>query len=98
MSTQVYTLDQLRNLIAPLLLKYDIQSASIFGSYARGEADKDSDIDVLLVGNPGFNSFNVFGVAEDLYNLSGKNVDVFEISELLEGSFKETILKEAVPL
>lgn len=98
MSSQVYTFDQLRAMITPLLLKYDMSSASIFGSYARGEADQDSDIDVLLVGNPGFNTFNIFGVAEDLYNLSGKNVDVFEISELKEGLFKDTILREAVQL
>ncbi|WP_439787722.1 nucleotidyltransferase family protein [Parvibacter caecicola] len=38
----------------PLLDRYDMKSAFLFGSYARGDADEDSDIDVLVVGNEGF--------------------------------------------
>ena len=62
-------------------------SASLFGSYARGEADASSDIDLLLVGQRGFRPLGVFGVAEDLHRISGKAVDVYEISELDEGPF-----------
>lgn len=34
--------------IAPILKRNDVVKAGIFGSYARGEAKKSSDIDILL--------------------------------------------------
>ena len=49
-----YTVGELRSIIGPLLDKYGMTSASLFGSYARRGADKHSDIDVLLAGKPGF--------------------------------------------
>ena len=85
-------------MIVPLLERYDMASASLFGSYARNEADGDSDIDVLLIGKPGFRPINILGVAEDLHRTSGKSVDVYELSEIEDSDFKETVLKEAVAL
>ncbi|MBQ9067809.1 MAG: nucleotidyltransferase domain-containing protein [Eggerthellaceae bacterium] len=96
--TDVYTIDELRKMIIPLLARYDMAQAHVFGSYARNEANGLSDIDVLLVGNEGFRPFNVLGVAQDLNRISGKKVDVYELSELDEGSFKEAVLKEAILL
>ena len=51
-----------------------MRSASLFGSYARDEADVSSDIDILLVGNPGFKPLNVFGVAEDFISFRAKRL------------------------
>lgn len=70
----------------------------LFGSYARGEATADSDIDVLLRKNEGARVMNVFGVAEELHCASGKDVDVHEISELNDGPFRDTVLADAIPL
>lgn len=98
MKDEVYTRDELRGMIEPLLEKYDMKSASLFGSYARGEADDASDIDVLLVGNEGFRPLNIFGIAEELHRVSGKRVDVYELSELNEGPFRDAVIKEAVAL
>ena len=98
METGLLTTDQIRSWVIPLLEKYDMCSASLFGSYARDEADASSDIDILLVGNPGFRPLNVFGVAEDLQRLSGKKVDVFELSELDAGPFRDAVLRDAVLL
>lgn len=94
----VYTLEQLRDMIVPLVKRYDLRKASVFGSYARGEADADSDIDVLLEGGDSFRLINVFSVAEDLHEMSGKRVDVYELRELDEGPFRDTVLREAVAL
>ncbi len=94
----VYTKEELRSMILPLLTKYGMASASLFGSYARGEADATSDIDLLLIGEKGFRPLGVFGMAEDLHRISGKAVDVYEISELDEGPFRDAVLREAVQL
>ena len=52
----------------------------------------------LLYTSPGFRPLNVFGVAEDLPRLSGKKVDVFELSELDAGPFRDAVLRDAVLL
>lgn len=98
MTDGVYTTDEIRCMVLPLLGRYDISQASLFGSYARGAADAESDIDLLLIGAEGFRPLNIFGVAEDLHRASGKRVDVYEISELDEGPFREKVLEEAVVL
>ena len=95
METGLLTTDQIRSWVIPLLEKYGMRSASLFGS---DEADVSSGIDILLVGNPGFKPLNVFGVAEDLHQLSGKKVDVFGLSELDAGPFRDAVLRDAVPL
>jgi len=45
----VYTFERLKELIIPFMKHYaDIERAYIFGSYARGEADERSDVDVHI--------------------------------------------------
>lgn len=41
-------LEQTIKKINPILKKYQIKRASIFGSFARGEENKNSDIDLLI--------------------------------------------------
>ncbi len=36
------------NLIKPILESYDVEFAGVFGSFSRGEARDDSDIDLLI--------------------------------------------------
>lgn len=40
-----YTIDEIRKISVPIAKSYGVDSLSLFGSYARGEADEDSDID-----------------------------------------------------
>ena len=81
--------------IRELLARYRAEYALLFGSYARGDATEDSDVDVVVFGGPHFKRTNIFAFAEDLCELLGKNVDVFEISEVDEGtSLYETIMRE----
>ncbi len=96
--SKIYTIDELRSIIVPILDKYGMSHASLFGSYARGQADAESDIDLILFGKPGYRALDVFGVAEDLHRCTGKKVDVYERSELEPGSFRDNALREAVAL
>lgn len=93
-----YFIDELRSIIKPLLKTYGMDSAYLFGSYARGEADGSSDIDIILVGSEHFKSLDVFGFAEELRRLTGKPVDAYEIRELDEGPFRDQVLSEAAAI
>lgn len=43
-----YTIDEIRQKTAPLAKQYGISKMSLFGSYARGEANEGSDVDLVI--------------------------------------------------
>jgi len=72
-----------------------VKEIYLFGSYARGEADEDSDLDFLVFGGENFKLTMIFAFAEELREVLKKDVDVFEISEInKESDFYNTIMKE----
>ena len=42
---KIYTIEEIREKIIPIAKKYGVKKISLFGSYARGEATKNSDLD-----------------------------------------------------
>ncbi|MCD8020322.1 MAG: nucleotidyltransferase domain-containing protein [Clostridiales bacterium] len=44
----VYTIFQLKEKISPIAEKHGVKSVSLFGSYAKGTAKDDSDVDLLI--------------------------------------------------
>ncbi len=42
-----YTIEMIREKAVPIAKKYEVKKLSLFGSYARGEADDKSDVDFL---------------------------------------------------
>ena len=81
--------------IRKLLSQYHAEYALLFGSYARGDATENSDIDVVVFGGKDFKKTDIFSFAEDLRMLTGKDVDAFEICEINVGTpFYETVMRE----
>ena len=44
----VLSIDEIKRRIVPIVVKYGVNSFSLFGSYARGEADDNSDLDFVM--------------------------------------------------
>ncbi len=44
----VFTIDDIKKRVFPIVIKYGINTFSLFGSYARGEANEDSDLDFVM--------------------------------------------------
>ncbi|GHU68234.1 nucleotidyltransferase [Clostridia bacterium] len=44
----IYTIDEIKKKITPLAVKHNLAAVYLFGSYARGEATKNSDIDIMI--------------------------------------------------
>ena len=81
--------------IRQLLDRYHGEYALLIGSYARGDATEESDIDVVVFGGSQFKKTDIFAFAEDLRELTGKNVDAFEICEVDSGTpFYEAVMRE----
>ena len=72
------------------------ESIKVFGSVARGENTKDSDIDFLVHMKPN-TGLSIGGIQWRLEELLGRKVDVVPDTSL-HWSLKDRILKEAVLL
>ena len=44
----LFTLEEIKNIAIPIAYEYGISKMGIFGSYARGDEDEDSDIDFYI--------------------------------------------------
>src|SRR5215217_264980 len=72
------------------------RNVRVFGSIARGEANADSDVDLLVDMEPGRTALDLSELILDLQDALGRRVDVVEIRH--SSSQTEQILREAVAL
>lgn len=78
-------------------LKYKAQIKGVFGSYAKGEQRKESDIDVLVEFDEGANLLDLTGLSLFLEEKLNCHVDVVPESAIRK-EIKESILREAAYL
>ena len=43
-----YTIDELREIISPIAAEHGVESVSLFGSYSKGNASRESDVDLKI--------------------------------------------------
>lgn len=72
----VLSLDSIKYLLLPIVHRYDIQSVSIFGSYARNEAKPGSDVDLLIDGGNYQGLIEYMNMIDEIRSVLGRNVDV----------------------
>lgn len=92
-----YSIEELKNIITPIAKQHGVASVSIFGSYSRGTASMDSDLDLKIEKGELCSLFQLsaFRLAvEDALNLS---VDLIT-SEASDKNFLDMITKEEVLL
>ena len=80
MSEYVYNIDEIRTRLYPVFNGHNIKKAILFGSYVKGTADKNSDIDLLL--DSGMRGLRFVGLIEDIRSALNKEVDVFDITHI----------------
>ena len=83
---KIYTIEELKEKLTPIFDSAPVYKAILFGSYARGEANEKSDVDIIIDSRGELLNFNFFGVMGYSEEAVEKYVDMYEISELLEGS------------
>lgn len=92
-------LDEIKVLVSSLVKKYNAEYAILFGSYARGEATRESDIDIIIVGGTNFSALDALAFGEELRELTNKKVDAFELREVEQNTeFYQNILREGVKI
>lgn len=86
-----------REEILRICAKHGARNVRVFGSFARGEATPDSDLDLLIDAGPGRTPFFPGGLLMDLQELLERRVDIVE-PEGLHWYIRDRILNEAVPI
>ena len=70
------TIDSIKEIVSRIGKKYNIKSAYLFGSYARGEASEDSDVDIIIDRGE-IKTFDDFAdFRHELVNALGTDVDL----------------------
>lgn len=83
-----------RNEIARIAKRHGATNIRVFGSFARGDADDESDIDFLVELEPGRSLLDLGGLLIDLQKLLGRPVDVIT-EKGLKPRIRERVLSEA---
>jgi len=102
----IYTLEEIKKRITPVAQKYNVPAMYIFGSYARGEATEDSDIDVLFQSEGSkIRGFLVGAFYEDLRESLDKGLDLVDEGVLMQPEarldtpwFLESVYNERVKI
>ena len=93
------TIKQIKDIVKPILNKYGIFEIYLFGSYARGEANKDSDIDIYCEKGNLNTLFKIGYVFEELKTALNKEVDlVFIGSDFDDDEFEEELKRDYIKI
>ena len=74
---------------------YFVSRIGVFGSFARGEATEESDVDVLVEFNQRVDLFHFIGLQDRLTEILGRKVDLVT-PKALKPLIKDQILREVL--
>ena len=103
----VYSIEYIKHIIEPIAERYQLPAVYLFGSYARGTATEESDID-LLVDTTGTSLTGLLALGAlycDLEDALKKPIDLIIISSLEQRAqipsdldFRKAVMEERVKL
>jgi len=91
------SLEEKRSEILRIATGHGAQNVRVFGSRARGEARRDSDLDLLITLEEGRSLLDLVAIKQDLEDLLGCSVDVVT-EAAISPYIRDGVLQQAVPL
>ncbi|MBD5531262.1 MAG: nucleotidyltransferase [Lachnospiraceae bacterium] len=92
-----YTINEIKKKTTPIAKEYGIGRMSLFGSYARGEATDDSDVDLYIERGKLKSLLQYFAFIDELENVLDCHVDVVTTG-IEDKQFLAEIMQEGVLL
>jgi predicted nucleotidyltransferase len=89
-------LNEIKKRVQPILEKYGIEKAGIFGSAARQDSAA-NDIDILVKVEQKISLLDFIGIQQELEDELNMKVDLVEYDSL-KPALKKDVLKEEVPI
>ncbi|RZN38356.1 MAG: hypothetical protein EF813_05030 [Methanosarcinales archaeon] len=88
-------IEELKTRIARTLKRHDVARAAIFGSFARGDAEENSDLDILVEFRGEKSLLDLVGLKLELEDSLGISVDVLTYNAL-HPAIRDRVLSEQV--
>ena len=94
----ILTIKQIKDRIKELMKIHQIQDVYLFGSYARGEATRGSDVDLYCSRGDIVSLYDEVDFVQALEKSLGKKVDLVTIGSEMPGYFREQIEEDMIKL
>ena len=94
----ILTIKEIKNRIRPVVEKHHIKDVYLFGSYARGEANENSDVDIYCSSGDVDSLIKRAGLLRELAEALGKDVDVVTIGSKLKDRFRKNIEEDMIKI
>ena len=92
---KVYTIEEIKSIVVPIVKAHSVGRIYLFGSYARGEATVSSDIDLRIEKGKLHGVIALAALHEDMEEALGQKVDLLTTGSL-EYEFLQRIAKEEI--
>ena len=92
-----YTIEELRKIITPIAQAHGLRSVSLFGSYSKGTARRDSDVDLKIEKGSAMSLFQLSGLRLDMEDALKLSVDLIT-NDSSACDFLDLIAKDEVLL
>lgn len=89
------TIDEITKKVTPILKRYGVSRAALFGSTVRGQAKRGSDVDILVEIGADISLLDFVGLKLELEEALGRKVDLVEYG-VIKALLREEILREQV--
>jgi predicted nucleotidyltransferase len=83
--------------ILPILKRYGVSKAALFGSLVRGDVAEKSDLNILVEIEKDISLLDFVGLKLELEEILGRKVDLVEYCTL-KPIIRERVLREQVPI
>ena len=94
----VLTIKQIKTKILPVMTKHNIHEIFLFGSYARGEANNESDVDIYCESGDIKTLIDQGFFEDELEKALGKEVDIVFIGSQMDDYFKQQLEGDLIKL
>ncbi|MBQ2824211.1 MAG: nucleotidyltransferase domain-containing protein [Oscillospiraceae bacterium] len=95
MNKRIYAVSEIKDIVAPIAEQYGAEKIFLFGSYAKGCATIDSDIDLRIDKGRIKGMFALSSLRIELLEKLGKNVDLLTTASL-DSEFLDNIRDEEI--
>lgn len=86
MNDKIYTIEEIKTILAKMLKSTPVKQVILFGSYAKSKANQISDLDFIIDTNGTLLGFDFFALIDEIEKEFNKNIDAFEKLEIIENS------------
>ena len=91
------TVEQIKEIVEPILRKNKVKRAALFGSMARQNYKDSSDVDILVELDDSLSLLDFVGIKLDLEEALNRKVDLVEY-EAIKPALKKYILSNPIPI